>query len=118
MQDVIDDILALSEHVRSVTVYLDGDLVSRARERTGAPGDRSEEFLVHPAITTLITQQGKRDGGGARYALLRYEHFYRLLVPIDGGHVSVTIAPAGQPVMLSGPILQLTDRFRVPSAGG
>jgi hypothetical protein len=118
VQDIIDDILALSEHVRSVAVYFGGELVSRAREPARPPPDRSEEFLVHPAITTLMTQQGLRDGGGARYALLRYEHYFRLLVPINGGHVSVTVAPAGQPIMLSGPILQLTDRLRVPSAGG
>jgi hypothetical protein len=114
MQRLIDQVLALSERIRAVAVYRDGDLVSRIR--SGAPEpwspetDRYEELLVNPALLTLVQQRGKLDRGGARYALIRYDKFFRLLVPIDGGHVSVCIEPSGQPVMLAGPILQVLER--------
>ncbi len=118
MQRLIDELLALSERIRAVAIYRDGDLVSRIRP--GAPElwsphtDRYEELLVNPALVTLIQQRGKLDRGGARYALIRYDKFFRLLVPIDQGHVSVCIEPSGQPLMLAGPILQAVDRVVEP----
>lgn len=114
MQRLADRLLDVSESIRSVAVYHDGDLVSRVR--AGAPepwnpeSDRFEELLVNPAILTLAEQRGKIDRGGARYALIRYDKFFRLVVPIDRGHVSLCIMPSGQPTMLAGPVLQILDQ--------
>lgn len=118
MQRLIDEVFALSERVRAVAVYRDGDLVTRIRPGAPEPwspeSDRYEELLVNPALLTLIRQRGELDRGGARYAVIRYDKFFRLLVPIDQGHVSVCIEPSGQPLMLAGPILQLLDRVVDP----
>jgi len=114
VQRLIDDLLDVSESIRAVAVYHDGELVSRVRPGTPEPwsaeSDRYEELLVNPALLTLVGQRGKVDRGGARYTLVRYDKFFRLIVPIEGGHVSLCIEPTGQPVMLAGPILQTLDR--------
>jgi hypothetical protein len=114
MQSLIDDLLDLSESIRGVAVYHQGELVSRMRPGTPEPwsaeSDRYEELLVNPALLTLVGQRGKVDRGGTRYALVRYDKFFRLIVPIDGGHVSLCVEPTGQPVMLAGPVLQILDR--------
>lgn len=114
MQSLIDDLLDLSESIRGVAVYRQGELVSRMRPGTPEPwsaeSDRYEELLVNPALLTLVGQRGKVDRGGTRYALVRYDKFFRLIVPIDGGHVSLCVEPTGQPVMLAGPVLQILDR--------
>ena len=114
MQRLIDDLLDLSESIRGVAVYYHGELVSRMRPGTPEPwsaeSDRYEELLVNPTLLTLVGQRGRVDRGGARYALVRYGKFFRLIVPIGGGHVSLCIEPTGQPVMLAGPVLQTLDR--------
>ena len=118
MQRLIDELFVLSERIRAVAVYREGDLVSRIRPGAPEPWspdtDRYEELLVNPALMTLVQQRGKIDRGGARYALVRYDKFFRLIVPIDGGHLSVCIEPSGQPLMLAGPILQAVDRSLEP----
>jgi hypothetical protein len=122
VQRLIDDLLDLSESIRAVAVYHEGELVSRVRpgapEPWSAESDRYEELLVNPALLTLVGQRGKVDRGGARYTLVRYDKFFRLIVPIDRGHVSLCIEPTGQPVMLAGPVLQTLDRAEERLAAG
>ncbi len=122
MQRLIDDLLDLSESIRGVAVYHDGELTSRMRPGTPKPwsaeSDRYEELLVNPALLTLVGQRGKVDRGGVRYALIRYDKFFRLIAPVPGGHVSLCIEPTGQPVMLAGPVLQTLDRAGRRLAGG
>jgi hypothetical protein len=114
VQRLIDELLDLSESIRGVAVYRNGELVSRMRPGTPEPwsaeSDRYEELLVNPALLTLVGQRGKIDRGGVRYALVRYDKFFRLILPIERGHISLCVEPTGQPVMLAGPVLQVLDR--------
>lgn len=114
---LIDALLGVSESIRSVAVYRGGDLTTRVRPGVPEPwsstSDRYEEFLANPAILTLVAERGAIDRGGARYVLIRYDKFFRLLLPFDDGHISLSIEPGGQPVMLAGPILQVVDRWRL-----
>lgn len=111
---LIDQLLDISEGVRAAAVYRDGELVSRVRPGVPAPWsgqtDRYEELLVNPALLTLTRQRGVLDRGGVRYLIVRYEKFFRLLVPLERGHVSVCLDLRSQPTMLAGPILQVVDR--------
>ncbi len=117
MQRLIDDLLDLSESIRAVAVYHDGELASPPKPWS-VESDRYEELLVNPALLTLVGQRGKVDRGGVRYALIRYDKFFRLIAPVPGGHVSLCIEPTGQPVMLAGPVLQTLDRAGRRLAGG
>jgi len=112
----MDTLLGVSESIRAVAVYREGDLTTRVRPGVPEPwsstSDRYEEFLVNPALLTLVAERGAIDRNGARYVLIRYDKFFRLLLPLGDGHISLCIEPRGQPVMLAGPILQVVDRWR------
>jgi len=112
---LVDQILDISEGVRAAAVYRGGEWVSRVRPGVPAPWsgqtDRYEEMLVNPALLTLTHQRGVLDRGGVRYLIVRYEKFFRLLVPLEGGHVSVCLDLRSQPTMLAGPILQLVEKL-------
>ncbi|MEM1182979.1 MAG: hypothetical protein AAGM22_31845 [Acidobacteriota bacterium] len=56
-----------------------------------AASDRYEELLVNPAVLLLTQRRGNIDCGGLDYVLVRYGNFFQLVIPTDGGHVSVAI---------------------------
>lgn len=122
VQQLVDDLLDLSESVRAVAVYHRGELASRTRPGTPAPwsqeSDRYEELLVNPVLLALVRQRGQVDRGGARYLVVRYDKFFRLIVPLAEGHVSLCVEPNGQPVMLAGPVMQVLERASVRLAEG
>ena len=90
-----ESILALSPEIRYVATYLHGEHRSVQRadlaDASSSESDRYEELIVNPTLLTLVTQRGNIDCGGARCVLVRYGNFNQLVVPVEGGHVSVAI---------------------------
>ncbi len=115
MPDLIDSIFALSPDIRYVAVSLPGEL--RLRERTGLVGasaaesDRYEELLVNPTIVTLVGQRGRIDCGGLEYILIRYGNFFQLVRPLPGGHLSVAVEPAGDPIAVAAAVERVLPVF-------
>jgi len=54
--------------------------------------------LVNPTLLTLASARGDIDCGGLEYVVLRYGHFFQIVHPIAGGHVSVAVERSGDPV--------------------
>jgi len=103
MNDLATRVFALSPDVRYVATYVDGrlDLAARsAANASAADSDRYEELLVNPTLLTLARQRGDIDCGGLAFLLVRYGHFFQLVVPVVGGHVSVAVEPSGAPLQL------------------
>lgn len=100
---LVDDLLSISPGVRYVAVYRAGALHSRERaglsNASASESDRYEELIVNPALLTLVRQRGGIDCGGARWLLVRYGNFFQLVVPVEGGHVSVAFEPGEDPVL-------------------
>jgi hypothetical protein len=117
MQQFMDSVLSLSDDIRYVAVYRNGQLSSSNKAgRKGASSSESdtyEELIVNPAILTLVKQRGDIDCGGARFVLIRYGNFYQIIAPIDGGHVSVCIESEAEPLKLVEPIQSLLSRYSV-----
>jgi hypothetical protein len=97
MRKLLDEILSLSEEVRYVALYRDGELLSASRpglkDASAAESDKYEELLVNPAILTLARQRGDIDCGGCKFVLIRYGNFYQFVAPLGGGHISVCLSP-------------------------
>lgn len=92
-------LFAVSETVRYVAIYRDGELTTQARadltNASSSESDRYEELLVNPTLLKLASQRGDIDCGGLDYLLVRYGHFFQMVVPQPWGHVSVCIEPEG-----------------------
>src|SRR3712207_4251629 len=103
-ESLADHLFRASPQIRYVAVYRGGELHLAARpglQNASAPeSDRYEELLVNPTLLTLAGQRGAIDCGGLEYVLVRYGHFFQLVHPIPGGHVSVAIEPAAEPLPL------------------
>ncbi|MCQ8181306.1 hypothetical protein NP603_09305 [Methylomonas sp. SURF-1] len=101
---MIDSIFRLSESIRYVAVYRNGQL--RSKSRTGLSGasssesDRYEELLVNPALLKLASQRGNIDCGGLDYLVVRYGNFFQFVLPTEWGHVSVCIEPDAEPIRI------------------
>jgi hypothetical protein len=103
MNDIIRDVFALSPDVRYVAIYLNGRLEMASRAAANASSeesDRYEELIVNPTLLTLARQRGEIDCGGLAFLLVRYGHFYQLILPVGSGHVSVSIEPTDAPLAL------------------
>jgi len=110
-------VFAVSQAVRYVALGRGQDVERRERtdltDATSGESDRYEELLVNPALITLARQRGEIDCGGLDYLLVAYGSFFQLVMPIDGGHVSVAIERSETPTDLVEPI-----RAAVQSARG
>jgi hypothetical protein len=101
-------VFAVSPHVRYVAFARGQDV--RLRERAGladassGESDRYEELLVNPTLITLARQRGEIDCGGLDYLIVAYGSFFQLVMPVDGGHVSVAVERSQSPVELAAPI--------------
>lgn len=108
MQKLIDEIFSLSEEIRYVAVYRDGELLSSMKpgfqNQSASESDKYEELIVNPTILTLVQQRGNIDCGGCRFVLVRYGNFYQFVSPIGGGHASVCIS-------LEANVLRLVDEI-------
>ena len=92
---MIEKILRLSDSIRYVAVYKNGQLRSKSKADTvdasSSESDRYEELLVNPALLKLASQRGNIDCGGLDFILVRYGNFFQFILPVNWGHVSVCI---------------------------
>ncbi len=91
------ELFEVAPAIRYVALYVGGELVSAQRPgivgASASESDRYEELLVNPTLLRLVTQRGNIDCGGARYVLVRYGHFFELVIPLGDGHLSVGLEP-------------------------
>ncbi|MCQ8118856.1 hypothetical protein [Methylomonas rosea] len=99
---MIENIFKLSESIRYVAIYRDGQLESKAKsnmlDASSSESDRYEELLVNPTLLKLASQRGNIDCGGLEYLLVRYGNFFQFVCPISSGHLSVCIEPDADPI--------------------
>lgn len=97
MNDLKNQIFELSEKIRYVAIYKNGELISSSKQdlqnTSSSESDKYEELIVNPTLLTLATQRGNIDCGGCEYIVIRYGHFFEYMSRIKGGHVSVGIEP-------------------------
>ncbi len=113
---LISSVFSLSDQVRYVAVYQDGQLTSSAKQEvengSSSESDKYEELIVNPALLTLVRQRGNIDCGGAQYILVRYGNFFELIAPIQNGHISICIEPGADPISLVGPLEKLLPLYK------
>jgi hypothetical protein len=101
-EQVAGAILAASKHVRYVAIYRQGTLLVRERagleNASSSESDKYEELIVNPTLLKLVTQRGEIDCGGIRFVLIRYGNFFQCVIPAEGGHVSIGMEAACDPL--------------------
>ncbi len=101
---MFDAIFAVSPAIRYVAVGRGQDVRLRERldlaDASSSESDRYEELLVNPTLIALARQRGEIDCGGLDYLVVAYGSFFQLVLPIDGGHVSVAIERSQSPFEL------------------
>ena len=113
-------IYMLSPAVRYVATYQRGEL--RLGQRAGlqhasaAESDRYEELFVNPALLTLATQRGAVDCGGLVYLVVRYAHFFQIVVRLSDGHLSVSVEPYADVQSIAEQILESLRRDYPPAS--
>ncbi len=105
MQVLFSRVFSVSPFVRYMTLYRNGVLDSQVRpglsNASSSESDKYEEWIVNPALLTLVRQRGNIDCGGAEYVIVRYGNFYEYVQAIDGGHISVGLETAADPIALA-----------------
>jgi hypothetical protein len=98
---MIESIFGLSDNIRHVTVYKNGQLESKSKsnisDASSSESDRYEELLFNPSLLKLASQRGNIDCGGLDYILVRYGSFFQFVLPESWGHVSICIAANADP---------------------
>jgi hypothetical protein len=101
---LIDEIFAISDDVRYVAIYRDGQLESKSKGDTqgasSSESDRYEELLVNPILLKAASQRGNIDCGGLDYLLVKYGNFFQFVLPVSWGHVSVCIEKSADPIAI------------------
>lgn len=109
LKQLFDKLFAISPDIRYAAIYRVNQLeiVQRPelRNTSSSESDKYEELIVNPTLLMLVNQRGQIDCGGMEYVLIRYGHFFQLVHPIAGGHLSVAIEPRAHP-------LDLLDKIR------
>ena len=117
MDQLFRSIFLLSENIRYVALLNQGNLTTSMKKdlagASSAESDKYEELIVNPGILTLVKQRGNIDCGGADYVLIRYGNFFQFMMPTDEGHLSVSIAPEGDPMALVEPIRKLLVEYKL-----
>jgi hypothetical protein len=120
MHPIPEALFRSSPAVRYVAVYHRGEVHLAQRpdlsHASSSESDRYEELLVNPAVLLLTGQRGDIDCGGREYVLVRYGHFFQLVHPVDGGHISVAIEPGIDPLSLVGPLRSAARAHGLPAA--
>jgi hypothetical protein len=108
---MIESIFKLSDSIRYVAVYKNGQLVSKSKSNTlgasSSDSDRYEELLVNPTLLKLASQRGNIDCGGLDYILVRYGNFFQLVLPETWGHVSVCIEANADSIQIGAQVKSL-----------
>ena len=101
---MINEIFAISDDVRYVAIYRDGDLQTQSLDNTtdasSSESDKYEELLVNPIMLKAAEQRGNIDCGGLDFLLVRYGNFYQYILPVTWGHVSVCIDKEADPIAI------------------
>jgi hypothetical protein len=110
---MIDEIFAISDDVRYVAIYRDGQLEFKSRgntqEASSSESDRYEELLVNPTLLKVASQRGNIDCGGLDYLLVRYGNFFQFVLPVSWGHVSVCIEKSADPITIGLKVISLIE---------
>ena len=108
---MIESIFKLSDSIRYVAVYKNGQLESKSKSNTlgssSSQSDRYEELLVNPTLLKLASQRGNIDCGGLDYILVRYGNFFQLVLPETWGHVSVCIEANADSIQIGAQVKSL-----------
>ena len=108
---MIESIFKLSDSIRYVAVYKNGQLESKSKSNTintsSSESDRFEELLVNPTLLKLASQRGNIDCGGLDYILVRYGNFFQFVLPESWGHVSVCIEANTDPIKIGAQVESL-----------
>lgn len=117
MHELAETLFELSENIRYVAIYNQGELISSSRAGiTGASSsesDKYEELIVNPTLLTLVTQRGNIDCGGIEYVLIRYGNFYQIIFPSTKGHTSISVEPNADPSKLIELIRNISDTINM-----
>jgi hypothetical protein len=101
-EPTITNLLSLSPQIRYVAIARGQEVELRQRQGldapSGADSDRFEELLVNPTLLTLARQRGEIDCGGLRFVIVGYGNFHQLVIPFDGGHVSIAFELDANPL--------------------
>jgi hypothetical protein len=108
---MIENIFKLSDSIRYVAVYKNGQLESKSKSNTlgasSSESDSYEELLVNPTLLKLASQRGNIDCGGLDYILVRYGNFFQFVLPESWGHVSVCIEANADPIQIGAQVKPL-----------
>lgn len=101
---IFNQLYAISPDIRYAAIYRNNllEIVQQPelQNASSSESDKYEELLVNPTLLTLVKQRGQIDCGGMEYVLIRYGHFFQLVHPIAGGHLSTAIEPTAHPLEL------------------
>jgi len=110
---MIESIFKLSDSIRYVAVYKQGQLESKSKSHTSgassSESDRYEELLVNPTLIKLASQRGNIDCGGLEFIIVRYGNFFQFILPESWGHVSVCMEPNADPIRIGAQVKSLID---------
>jgi len=110
---MLEKIFQLSESIRYVAVYKNGQLETKSKSNasgaSSSESDKYEELLVNPTLLKLASQRGNIDCGGLEYVLVRYGNFFQFILPASWGHVSVCIEAAADPIGIGAQIKALVS---------
>jgi hypothetical protein len=108
---MIGSIFKLSDSIRYVAVYKNGQLESKAKsnisDASRSESDRCEELLTNPTLLKLASQRGSTDCGGLEYMLVRYGNFFQFVLSQNWGHVSVCIEVNADPLQIGAQVKSL-----------
>jgi len=106
-----DLIFALGPHVRYVAFGSGQEVDTRQRadirDASSSESDFFEELLVNPTLLALARQRGELDCGGLRYLIVAYGSFNVIVMPVNGGHVTVGVALEADPVATAAQVAAL-----------
>lgn len=113
-ENLLDAILELSPIIRYAALHLGGG-EPLLRERAGASptsaeGERWDELVVNPTLIELASRRGEVDYGGLDYLAVHYRRCTNLVIPLDGGHLSVLVDPDADPLPLVAPLRGIASR--------
>jgi len=115
--DVWTDLFAVSPGVRYVAMRTVGEPQLRQRDgiaqASSSESDRYEERLVNPTLLKLLGERGRIDCGGLEFVVVRYGHFFQIVQPVPGGHVSIAVEPDADPLELVAPVQAALRRHRL-----
>lgn len=111
---LLDAILELSPAVRYASIHLGGgEPLLRERQGTRGPSadsERWDELVVNPVLIELARRRGNVDCGGLAQLVVTYGRFHNLVIPLDGGHLSVVLDLEADPLALAAGIRDTARR--------